>query len=339
MSKRAFITGIAGQDGSLLAENLLGKGYEVAGLSRQNDLGIIKKLGFEESDIKIYKGDLQDEDSIREAILDFAPDEIYNLAAEAAPPEAFKERIKSTDINVLGALRVFQAALDLKKQRGSVKVFQASSSEMYGVPKIVPQNENTPFDPQSPYAIGKLAAHFNARSYRESSEKLFISCGILFSHESERRGLKYVSRKISVGVACIANGVKELPLNEFGDPILNQDRKLVLGSLDRKKDWGYAPEYIEGMWLTLQQPEPDDFVFATGEMHSVEEYCEEAFKIAGLNYKDHIETDPKFLRDYKEGSLCGDSSKAKRLLGWEAKVKFGELVKFMVEADLKLYKN
>lgn len=332
--KRAFITGITGQDGSYLSELLLEKGYEVAGFFRSSSTGYLGNVEHLRSELKLYRGSLDDERSIEYSISDFAPNEIYNLGAEAAPADSFKRRVYTSDINALGPLRIFESALRLQKSGVKIKVYQASTSEMYGKPSVVPQDENTPFKPNNPYGAAKLMAHNNARIYREGSDGLFVACGILFNHESPRRGMQYVTRKISVGVACIANKVKNPPLNEAGRPIISSDWKLEMGDLKPKRDWGYSKEYVEAMWMMLQQEVADEFVVATGETHTIQEFIEAAFKYVGLDWKKHVVVNPDFIRPLETGPLCGDPAKAKKILGWEPKTRFHKLVKIMVDSDL-----
>lgn len=332
MKKRAFITGISGQDGSYLTEFLLDKGYEVAGLVRRNvalDLGNIEEI---KDQVKIYYGDLQSPESIALALLDFKPDEIYNLASLSSPLGSFADKFASIMITGVGALHVFERA---KQIVPSAKIYQASTSEMFGATKVVPQNENTPFNPANPYAAAKEFAHRMAVIARgDRKQPQFISCGILFNHESPRRGLNFVTRKITVAVAIIKNGKKEgIPLNEIGEPIV-QNGKLKLGDLDAKRDWGYAPDYVEAIWTILQQRQADDFVVATGEVHTVKEFAAEAFAVVGLDWKDYVTVDPNFVPPVQTGPLCGDAKKAKKVLGWEPKVKFKELIKIMVHSDL-----
>lgn len=331
-TKKAFITGITGQDGSYLAEFLLGKGYEVAGLVRRNtglDLGNINDL---KDEVKIYYGDLHSPESIALALLDFKPDEIYNLASLSSPLGSFSDKLGAITVTGIGAVHVFERAKDVVPE---ARIYQASTSEMFGAPKVVPQNEETPFNPANPYAAAKEFAHRMAViSRHDRKEPQFISCGILFNHESPRRGLNFVTRKITAAVAIIKNGRKEgIPLNEIGEPIV-KNGKVKLGDLDAKRDWGYAPDYVELMWMILQADKPDDFVAATGDVHTVREFAEEAFTIAGLNWKDHVEIDPHFIPPVQTGPLCGDASKAKKVLGWEPKTIFKDLVKIMVHADL-----
>ena len=274
-NKKAFITGISGQDGSYLTEFLLDRGYEVAGLVRRNALAELGNIEKFKEDVKVYYGDLQSPESIALALYDFKPDEIYNLASLSSPFSSFSDKFGSIMVTGIGALHVFERA---KLIVPDAKIYQASTSEMFGVPKQSPQNEDTPLSPLNPYAAAKEYAHrmaYIARNDRKQPQ--FIACGILFNHESPRRGLNFVTRKISTAVACIKNGKKEgIPLNEIGEPIV-QNGKLKLGDLEAKRDWGYAPDYVEAMWMMLQQNQADDFVVATGEMHTVKEFAEEAF--------------------------------------------------------------
>ncbi|MDE3078145.1 MAG: GDP-mannose 4,6-dehydratase [Chloroflexota bacterium] len=332
--KRALITGVTGQDGSYLAEFLLDKGYEVAGFLRSSSTGHLGNVEHLRSKLRFYRGSLDDEISIERAVSDFQPDEIYNLGAEAAPADSFKRRVYTSDINALGPLRLFESALRLQRGGQAVRMYQASSSEMFGEPRTTPQDERTPFRPNNPYGAAKLMAHHNAHIFRDGSDQLFISCGILFNHESPRRGMQYVTRKVSVGVACIANKVKNPPLNELGRPIVTADWKLKMGNLAAKRDWGYSVEYVEAMWLMLQQPKPDDYVVATGETHSIEELCQVAFAHANMDWREHVVVDQEFVRPLETGPLCGDPSRAEALLGWKPKVRFKELIGIMVDADL-----
>ncbi len=332
--KKALITGITGQDGSYLAEFLLDKGYEIGGFLRSSSTGHLGNIEHLRGEIRLFRGSLDDERSIEAAVSEFKPDEIYNLGAEAAPADSFKRRVYTSDINALGPLRIFESALRLQKNRHKVKIYQASTSEMYGTPPEVPQDENTPFHPNNPYGVAKLFAHHNARILREGAESMFICCGILFNHESPRRGMQYVTRKVSVGVACVANKVKNPPLNEMGEPIITPDWKLRMGNLAAKRDWGYAKEYVEFMWLMLQQEKPDDYVIATGETHSIQEMIEVAFKYAGLDWKKHVVVDPHFVRPLETGPLCGNPAKAKKVLGRAPQIKFKELIEMMVASDL-----
>lgn len=331
-NKRAFITGISGQDGSYLTELLLDKGYEVGGFVRRNALLDMGNINAIKDEVKIYYGDLQSAESIALALLDFKPDEIYNLASLSSPLASFSDKFATIMVTGVGALNVFERA---KQVVPDARIYQASTSEMFGAPKQVPQNEDTPLNPTNPYAAAKEFAHRMANISRsDKNNPQFISCGILFNHESPRRGLNFVTRKITTAVACIKNNKREgIPLNEIGEPIV-QNGKLKLGDLDAKRDWGFAPDYVGAMWMMLQQERADDFVVATGEVHTVEEFAQEAFGVVGLNYKDYVETDPHFVPPVQTGPLCGDAAKAKKVLGWESKTKFKDLVKIMVHADL-----
>jgi len=333
--KKALITGITGQDGSFLTELLLKKGFEVAGFIRSNSTGSLGNVTHLRDELQFYRGSLDDERSIEEALSDFQPDEIYNLGAEAAPFDSFRRPVYTSDINALGPLRVFEAAHRLQKSsKKQIKIYQASTSEMFGAPADIPQTESTPFKPNNPYGVAKLFAHFNARILREGTQGMFICCGILFNHESPRRGMQYVTRKVTVAVACIANKVKDPPLNELGQPIITKDWKLQMGNLDAKRDWGYAKEYVEAMHTMMQQEKADDFIIATGETHSIKELVDAAFSHVGLKWEDHVVVNPDFVRPLETGPLCGDPAKAKKVLGWEPKTTFKELVGLMVDSDL-----
>ncbi len=331
-SKKAFITGISGQDGSYLSEFLLDKGYEVGGLMRRNAVGELGNIAHIKEDIKIYYGDLQSAESIALALLDFKPDEVYNLASLSSPFASFSDKFASIMITGVGALHVFERAKQIVPQ---AKIYQASTSEMFGAPKQIPQDESTPFNPANPYAASKEFAHRMAVIARnDKKQPQFISCGILFNHESPRRGLNFVTRKITAAVACIKNNKKEdIPLNELGDPIV-ANGKVKLGDLGAQRDWGYSPDYVEAMWMMLQQDKADDFVIATGEIHTVGEFAKEAFAVVGLDSKDYVMTDANFVPPVQTGPLHGNAAKAKKVLGWEPKTKFNELVKIMVHTDL-----
>lgn len=330
--KKAFITGLTGQDGSYLSELLLNKGYEVGGLVRRNAANELANIKHLTSEVKIYHGDLQSPESVALSLYDFQPDEIYNLAAQSSPLASFYDKVGTMMVTGLGAVHVFERARAIVPR---AKVYQASTSEMFGATQIVPQNEKTPFNPANPYASAKLYAHQMAKIARfDKNRPQFIACGVLFNHESPRRGLNFVTRKVTAAVACIKNGRRrEVPLNEVGEPIV-QNGKLKLGFLGSKRDWGFAPDYVEAMWLMLQQDKADDFVIATGEIHTVEDLCRESFAVVGLNWQDYVVTDPHFVPPVETGPLCGDFSKARKKLGWKPKKNFKELIKIMVHADL-----
>jgi GDPmannose 4,6-dehydratase len=316
MSKSALITGITGQDGSYLAELLLEKGYRVYGLERRLSTPNLSRLENIISRVTMLEGDITDQSSLNMALQTAQPDEIYNLAAQSFVPTSWNQPILTGDVTGLGALRLLEAARHISK---NARIYQASSSEMFGAIDESPQNERTKFYPRSPYACAKVFAHHTAINYRESYG-MFVSCGILFNHESPRRGREFVSRKISTAVARIASGL---------------DRELRLGNLQAKRDWGYAPEYVRAMWLILQQDRPEDFVIATGQCRSVEEFARLAFAKVGLDWKDHVTVDERFYRPVDVVNLCGDASKAKKVLGWQAEVTFSELVNIMVQADVE----
>ncbi len=316
-----MITGVTGQDGSYLAEFLLQKGYEVHGIIRRASTFNTKRIDHlvmdphEKTNLSLHFGDLSDAGQITNIIYNIEPDEIYNLAAQSHVRVSFDMPEYTGDISGLGMTRLLEAV----RQSGiDTKVYQASSSEMFGN-SPPPQNENTPFRPRSPYAAAKVYAYWMTVNYREAYN-LFACNGILFNHESPRRGETFVTRKITIAAARIKLGVQD---------------KLYLGNLDAKRDWGYAKDYVEAMWLMLQQDEPDDYVIATGETHSVRTFLEETFNYLNLNWRDHVEIDPKYFRPTEVDSLAGDSSKARKKLGWKPKVRFKELVKLMVDADLK----
>jgi GDPmannose 4,6-dehydratase len=315
--KKALITGITGQDGSFLAEFLLKKDYQVFGLERrlsaQNRVNI-KKI---EDKINFISGDLTDQHSLTRAIETAEPDEIYNLAAQSFVKASWEQPEYTGDVTGLGALRALEA---IRQVNPKIKYYQASSSEMFGRVTEFPQNEKTIFYPRSPYGVAKLYAHWITINYRESYN-IFACSGILFNHESERRGLEFVTRKITNSAARIKFGLQD---------------KLLLGNLDAKRDWGYAPDYVEAMWLMLQQEKPEDFVIATGETHSVREFVEETFKFFGLDWQQYVGVDERFKRPAEVDLLIGNAGKAQEKLGWKPKVGFKELVKIMAENDLKL---
>jgi GDPmannose 4,6-dehydratase len=321
MRKTALITGITGQDGSYLAEFLLRKGYKVHGIVRWASTFNRKRIadlyqGYHapQSRIHLHYGDLTDGSALNQLLKEIRPHEIYHLGAQSHVRVSFDIPEYTGDVTGQGSLRILDA---IRETRLKTRFYQASSSEMFGNAPP-PQSEKTPFYPRSPYACAKAYAFYLTRNYREAYD-LFACNGILFNHESPRRGEMFVSRKITRGVARIQAGL---------------DKKIYLGNLKAKRDWGYAPEYVEAMWLMLQQNKPDDYVIATGESHSVEEFLEEAFGYANLNWKKYIEIDPRYYRPTEVNVLKGDASKARRLLGWKPKVKFKQLVQLMVEADI-----
>jgi len=328
--KKALITGITGQDGSYLAEFLLNKGYKVSGMVRQTSALLYPNIGRIQQRLELIQGDLLDPVSIREIIQKTQPDEVYNLASQSHPSESFKQPIHTAEITAIGAHRVLDAVLDVCPK---ARFYQASSSEMFGWVKEIPQNEDTSFNPANPYAASKLYAFNLTKIYRESY-KMFAANGILFNHESPRRHLGFVTQKVSYAAACAKLGVKNSEhLNEEGEPIM-KNGKVSLGNLDAKRDWGFAGDYIRSMWMILQHNKPDDFVVATGETHTIRDLCKEAFKYVGEDWQDFVVVDKRFVRPTETGPLIGDYSKAKKELGWEPEVSFKQLVQIMVDANI-----
>jgi GDPmannose 4,6-dehydratase len=315
--KRALITGITGQDGSYLAELLLDKGYEVHGMVRRSSTETFQRLQGIRDDIVLHTGDLLDQRSLVDVLRDSEPDEIYNLAAMSFVAASWSQPVLTTEFTATGVTRMLEA---MREAAPEARFYQASSSEMFGKVREVPQCETTPFYPRSPYGVAKCYGHFITVNYRESYD-LFAASGILFNHESERRGLEFVTRKVTHGAAAIKLGLKE---------------EIALGNLDAERDWGYAKDYVEAMWLMLQQDAPEDFVIATGEAHSVRQLVHVAFEHVGLDPDRHIRIDPRYLRPAEVEHLIGDSSKARRQLGWEPRTSFEEMVRLMVDADLEM---
>lgn len=326
---RALITGISGQDGHFLAELLLEKGYEVVGFARnQHALEQNPELF---AKLKMVYGDMANEVDISAAIKASNPNEIYNLASQSRPGESWSQAAKTLCINGLGAVHLFEA---VRKLSPETKIYHASSSEMFGQTKISPQNEETPFNPTNPYAASKVYAHQMVRIYRESYG-LFIASGILFNHESERRPLHFVTQKIAYGAACAALGIENSPdQNERGLPIVAHG-KLALGNFEIARDWGYAPDYVRAMWMILQQKEPDDFVIGTGQLHTLRELCEVAYRYVDKNWQDHVISDPALVRPLETTQTVADISKASHILGWKPSVDFEEMIKKMVQVQLK----
>ena len=331
MAKKALITGITGQDGSYLAELLLAKGYEVHGLVRRTSTfnrGRIDHIfnskaraaGIVQEKSMLHYGDVCDGSSVNRLLRDIRPDEIYNLAAQSHVKVSFEIPEYTGDVVGLGALRILEG---VRCSGLSPKIYQAGSSEVFGKVQEVPQTETTPFYPRSPYAAAKVYAHWLAVNYREAYG-MFVCNGILFNHESPRRGENFVTRKITIGVAAIKLGLQ---------------KTLALGNLEAKCDWGFARDYVEAMWLMLQQDRPDDYVIATGETRSVREFCEAAFEHVGLDYKEHVMIDPLYFRPSEVDLLIGDAAKARDRLGWKPRTTFQELVRMMVDSDLEMLKK
>lgn len=322
-TKKALITGITGQDGSYLTELLMGKGYEVYGLIRRSSSFNTDRIDHiyqdpheENLQLRLVYGDLNDASSLNRIIKTIKPNEIYNLGAQSHVRVSFDVPEYTSEITALGTVRLLEAIRDSGIE---TKYYQASSSEMFGKVQEIPQSEKTPFYPRSPYAVSKVYAYWMTVNYREAYN-MFACNGILFNHESPRRGETFVTRKITKALARIKHGVQN---------------KLYLGNLDAKRDWGFAGDYVEAMWLMLQQDKPDDYVIATGETHSVKEFLTEAFEYAGLDWTKYVEIDQRYFRPTEVDLLIGDSSKARKQLKWEAKVKFKDLVKMMVDADME----
>jgi GDPmannose 4,6-dehydratase len=314
--RRALITGITGQDGSYLAEFLLRKGYEVFGMTRRASTENLERIGHLVDQLTLIQGDLLDPPSLDAALRTAQPAEVYNLAAQSFVPTSWNQPVLTAEFTAVGVTRMLEAVRSVDPQ---IRFYQASSSEMFGKVREVPQNELTPFHPRSPYGVAKVYGHHITVNYRESYG-LYTVSGILFNHESPRRGLEFVTRKISDGVARIKLGIAE---------------ELRLGNLEAKRDWGFAGDYVEAMWLMLQQDEPTDYVVATGEEHSVQEFVEIACERAGVSSERHVATDPAFLRPAEVDHLVGDASKARLSLSWEPRVSFRELVELMVDADIE----
>lgn len=312
----ALITGITGQDGSYLAEFLLSKGYEVVGMVRRSSTVTFERIAHLQNDITIVQGDLHDQSSLVAILEQYRPDEVYNLAAQSFVATSWSQAVLTGEVTALGVTRLLEA---IRLVNPKIRFYQASSSEMFGKAVEVPQRETTPFYPRSPYGVAKVYGHWITVNYRESYGMFAVS-GILFNHESPRRGLEFVTRKISDGVARIKLGLA---------------KELRLGNLEARRDWGFAGEYVQAMWKMLQQDQPEDFVVGTGETHSVREFCELAFRYVGLNYQDYVVQDERLMRPAEVDLLVSDPSKARQKLGWKPKVNFQQLVEMMVEADLQ----
>ena len=313
--RTALITGITGQDGSYLAELLLEKGYRVFGMTRRTSTVTIERIAHLVDDIELVQGDLLDQNSLAEALRSVRPSEVYNLAAQSFVPTSWNQPVLTGEFTALGVTRLLEA---IRQVDPTIRFYQASSSEMFGKVAEVPQRETTRFHPRSPYGVAKVYGHWITVNYRESYG-LFAVSGILFNHESPRRGLEFVTRKITDGAARIKLGLAS---------------ELRLGNLDAKRDWGFAGDYVRAMWLMLQRDEPEDFVIATGATHSVQDFCQQAFDHVGLDWRDHVLTDPALVRPAEVDLLIGDYSHARALLGWQPEIDFTRLVSMMVEADL-----
>lgn len=333
--KKALITGITGQDGSFLAELLLEKGYQVFGLARKESWYRQNNASHLAGRIEILFGDMSEGVDIASAIQDAKPDEIYNLASQSRPGESWSRAPETLLVNGLGAVRLFEA---VRHHCPACRVYHASSSEMFGQASIVPQSEETPFNPVNPYAAAKVYAHQMAKIYRESYG-LYIASGILFNHESERRPLHFLTQKVAYGAACAALGILDSPdINEMGRPIV-QRGKLALGNLDIARDWGYASDFVHAMWLMLQRERADDFVIGTGKLHTLRDLCETAYSSVDRDWRESVVSDPALVRPMESGQTLADPSKANKLLGWEPTISFDEMVKKMVTAQMLRLKN
>lgn len=325
MSRRVLITGITGQDGSYLAELLISKGYEVHGLRRRSSTFGTERIEHlilgDEPKLHLHYGDLSDGNGLMRLLREIEPHEVYNLAAQSHVRVSFDQPTYTADVTAVGTLRLLEAIRDVQDDTGrQIRFYQASSSEMFGKVVETPQKETTPFYPRSPYGVAKVYSHWITINYRESYD-LHASCGILFNHESPRRGETFVTRKITRAATRIKLGLQQ---------------KLYLGNLDAKRDWGFAGDYVEAMWLMLQQETPDDYVVATNELYSVRDFCQKTFSQLGLNYEDHVEIDPRYYRPAEVELLLGDSTKAFKQLGWKPQTNFDQLVDMMVKKDFGL---
>ena len=318
--KKALVTGITGQDGSYLAEFLLEKGYEVIGMVRRTSTLNFQRIDHIQDRLTLVQGDLLDQSSLVDIVREHRPQEVYNLAAQSFVPTSWKQPVLTGEFTALGVTRMLEA---VRMVDPSVRFYQASSSEVFGKVREVPQTERTPFYPRSPYGVAKVYGHWITVNYRESYN-LFACSGILFNHTSPRRGLEFVTRKVSHGVARIKLGLA---------------KELHLGNLNAQRDWGFAGDYVQAMWLMLQQERPDDYLIASGQTHSVRELCEVAFSHVALKWQDHVIVDPQFIRPADVEQLVGDASKAHRVLGWQPGVSFSELVRMMVDADIAVLKK
>jgi GDPmannose 4,6-dehydratase len=319
-AKRALVTGITGQDGSYLAEFLLEKGYEVHGMVRRSSTETFQRLEGFRDDLVLHTGDLLDQRSLVDVLRTCEPEEIYNLAAMSFVAASWSQPVLTAEFTAVGVTRILEA---MREVRPDARLYQASSSEMFGRVLEIPQRETTPFYPRSPYGVAKCYGHFITVNYRESYD-LFAASGILFNHESERRGLEFVTRKVTHAAAAIKLGLQD---------------ELLLGNLDAERDWGYAKDYVEAMWLMLQEDEPDDYVIATGQVHSVRQLVDLAFEHAGLDPAQHVHTDERLIRPAEVEHLVGDATKAREKLGWEPRTSFDQMIRRMVDSDLELLKR
>ncbi|HRN95989.1 MAG TPA: GDP-mannose 4,6-dehydratase [Candidatus Levybacteria bacterium] len=334
MAKKALIIGVSSQDGSYLADFLLEKGYDVIGTIRHTTSYYQPNIEHLYGKIKLEAVDLIDIESIQNAIRKHNPDEIYNIAAQSVPADSWVQPFYTGEVTALGPVRVMEAARHLVP---NARVYQATSREIFGNIEAESADESTLMDANNPYGIAKAYAHMMVRNYRESYG-MYVCGGILFNHESPRRSLHFVTRKITAGAACIKNGVKNPPLNELGEPLVDSEGKLHMGLLDAQRDWGYAKEYVEAMWLMLQNDAPKDYVIGTNTTHSVKDACKIAFEHVGLNWEDHVISNEKLLRPTEIKELKGNYNAAKQDMGWEPRTSFEDLIKLMVDADIERFK-
>jgi len=334
MAKRALIVGVSSQDGSYLADLLLEKGYEVTGTVRHTTNFYQENIQHLYGKIRIEAADLIDQESLSYVVRETKPDEVYNIASQSVPGDSWTQPFYTGEVTALGPVRTLEA---VRQYAPDARFYQATSREIYGNIAADTADESTLLDANNPYGIAKAYAHMMTRCYRESYG-MFACGGILFNHESPRRSLHFVTRKISAGVACIKNGLKNPPLNELGEPLVDSEGKLHLGNLDATRDWGYAKEYVEAMWLMLQSETPKDYVIATNTSHSVEDAARIAFEHVGLNWEDHVVSNKKLHRPTEIKDLKGDYSRAKQDLGWTPVTSFEDLMRIMVDADLERFK-
>ncbi len=329
--KTALVTGITGQDGSYLADLLLEKGYRVIGLARRSTNYRYPNIDHLIGKITLEYGDLMDGDRLCSLVQKYQPDEVYNIAAQSVPADSWTQPIVTAEITAVGVVRMLEAVL---RHKPDARFYQATSREIFGGVPYEVCDEDTPFSANNPYGIAKQYAHLMTVNYRQSYG-LFACGGILFNHESERRSLHFVTRKVTMAAACIKLGIKNPPLNELGEPLV-QHGKLRIGNLDAVRDWGYAKEYVEAMWLMLQNDQPRDYVIGTNTIYTVRDLCRVAFEQVGLNWENHVECDQRFMRPTEIAASRGDYSRAKRELGWEPHTNFEELIRLMVNSDLAL---
>jgi len=332
--KTAVIFGVSSQDGSYLADLLVAKNYKVIGTIRRSTTHQKENINHLLGKIRVELADLTDSESISRVIREAKPDEVYNFAAQSVPADSWSQPFYTGEVTGMGVVRILES---IKNLSPTSRFYQASSREIFGNISKIKANEETPIDPNNPYGIAKAYAHLMVRCYRESYG-MFAVAGILFNHESPRRGLHFVSRKVTAAVACIKNHAKQIPLDELGEPLVDAEGRVHMGDLNSKRDWGYAKEYVEAIWKMMQQDKPEDYIIATDTSYSIKDLCKIAFEHVGLNWEDHVISDKKFFRPTEIKESTGDFSKAKKVLGWEPKTDFKTLIEMMVDADLKRFR-